>query len=42
MANQPFIVTLDGPAGVGKTTLARSVAAKLGVAYLDTGAMFSV
>lgn len=39
MANQPFIVTLDGPAGVGKTTLARSVAAKLGVAYLDTGAM---
>ena len=40
MANQPFIVTLDGPAGVGKTTLARSVAAKLGVAYLDTGAMF--
>ena len=40
MANQPFIVTLDGPAGVGKTTLARGVAAKLGVAYLDTGAMF--
>ncbi len=40
MDNQPFIVTLDGPAGVGKTTLARSVAEKLGVAYLDTGAMF--
>lgn len=40
MAAKPFIVTLDGPAGVGKTTLARSVAEKLGVAYLDTGAMF--
>lgn len=36
----PCIVTLDGPAGVGKSTLARQVAAALGVAYLDTGAMF--
>jgi len=35
-----LIVTLDGPAGVGKTTLARRVADALGVAYLDTGAMF--
>jgi cytidylate kinase len=35
-----YIVTLDGPAGVGKTTLAKRVAAELGVAYLDTGAMF--
>ncbi len=34
------VVTLDGPAGVGKTTLARAVAAHLGVPYLDTGAMF--
>jgi cytidylate kinase len=34
------IVTLDGPAGVGKTTLARRVAKAVGVAYLDTGAMF--
>ncbi len=34
------IVTLDGPAGVGKTTLARRVAEALGMAYLDTGAMF--
>ena len=33
-------VTLDGPAGVGKTTLARRTARSLGVAYLDTGAMF--
>ncbi len=34
------IVTLDGPAGVGKTTVARSLAGRLGIAYLDTGAMF--
>lgn len=36
----PRIVTLDGPAGVGKTTLAKRTADALGVAYLDTGAMF--
>ncbi len=35
-----LIVTLDGPAGVGKTTLAKRLAEALGVAYLDTGAMF--
>ena len=39
-ADKPFIVTIDGPAGVGKSTLARRVAETLGVAYLDTGAMF--
>ena len=34
------IVTLDGPAGVGKTTLAKRIAEDLHIAYLDTGAMF--
>lgn len=38
--NAPFIVTMDGPAGVGKSTLAKRLAAALGIAYLDTGAMF--
>ncbi len=35
-----LIVTIDGPAGVGKTTMARRTAEALGIAYLDTGAMF--
>lgn len=39
-AQKPFIVTIDGPAGVGKSTIARRVAKELNVAYLDTGAMF--
>ncbi|MDT0277114.1 (d)CMP kinase [Blastococcus goldschmidtiae] len=33
-------VTLDGPSGTGKSTVARGVAARLGAAYLDTGAMY--
>ncbi|QLA15043.1 (d)CMP kinase [Desulfolutivibrio sulfoxidireducens] len=42
MPDSRLVVTIDGPAGAGKTTLARRVAAALGVAYLDTGAMFRV
>ncbi len=34
------VVAIDGPSGVGKSTVARRVAAELGVAYLDTGAMY--
>jgi cytidylate kinase len=34
------IVTIDGPSGVGKSTISRKVAAELGWTYLDTGAMY--
>lgn len=33
-------VTLDGPSGTGKSSVARAVATQLGAAYLDTGAMY--
>jgi len=35
-----MIITIDGPAGSGKSTAARKLAARLGWAYLDTGAMY--
>ncbi len=34
------IVAIDGPAGAGKSTLARRLAARLGYLYIDTGAMY--
>lgn len=37
---QRLIITIDGPAGSGKSTVARLLAARLGVAFLDTGAMY--
>ncbi len=35
-----IIVAIDGPAGAGKSTLARRVAARLSFIYIDTGAMY--
>ncbi len=35
-----MIVAIDGPAGAGKSSVARTVAARLGFRYLDTGAMY--
>jgi cytidylate kinase len=35
-----MIIAIDGPAGAGKSTVARAVAKRLGFTYLDTGAMY--
>ena len=35
-----FNVAIDGPAGAGKSTIARAVAKKKGFIYVDTGAMY--
>lgn len=34
------VITIDGPAGAGKTTIAKIVSRKLGYNYIDTGAMY--
>jgi cytidylate kinase len=36
------VVAIDGPAGAGKSTVARLLAARVGIPYLDTGAMYRV
>jgi len=38
--DQPIIITIDGPAGTGKSSVARQLAQKLGLDFLDTGAMY--
>lgn len=35
-----FVITIDGPAGVGKSTVAKRLATRLGLVYLDTGATY--
>jgi cytidylate kinase len=37
---EPLIVAIDGPSGAGKSTVARALAARLGIPYIDTGAMY--
>ena len=34
------VIAIDGPAGSGKSTVAKALAARLGLEYLDTGAMY--
>ena len=36
----PYSIAIDGPAGAGKSTIARAVAKELGYVYIDTGAMY--
>lgn len=36
----PLIIAIDGPAGTGKSSVARDLAAELGLEFLDTGAMY--
>ena len=38
--NKIFSIAIDGPAGAGKSTVAKAAAEKLGAMYLDTGAMY--
>lgn len=40
MPARPFIVAIDGPAGAGKSTASRQLAARLGFAMVDTGAIY--
>src|SRR5436190_3390196 len=35
-----MVIAIDGPAGAGKSTVARAVARALGITYLDSGAMY--
>src|SRR3954469_24850457 len=38
--SRPIVITIDGPAGTGKSTVARALAKRLGLDFLDTGAMY--
>ncbi|MGN6671121.1 MAG: (d)CMP kinase [Candidatus Nucleicultricaceae bacterium] len=40
MSNTPFIIAIDGTAGVGKGTLAKRLAAHFNLVHLDTGALY--
>lgn len=40
MSDQQLVIAIDGPAGAGKSTVGRAVAERLGLGYLDTGAMY--
>ena len=37
---EPLVITIDGPAGAGKSTVAQMLAARLGLTYVDSGATY--
>jgi cytidylate kinase len=37
---EPLVITIDGPAGAGKSTVAQKLAARLGLTYVDSGATY--
>jgi len=39
-SHRPLVIAIDGPSGSGKSSTARGVAERLGLAFLDTGAMY--
>ena len=39
-SNRGVVIAIDGPAGAGKSTVAKALAKELGLRYLDTGAMY--
>jgi len=41
-ATRPLVIAVDGPAGAGKSTAARALAARLGYLHVDSGAMYRV
>ncbi len=40
MAQKLLTIAIDGPAGAGKSTIAKGIAKQLGIVYMDTGAMY--
>ena len=40
MPTQPLVIAIDGPAGSGKSTVARKVAARVALHYVDSGASY--